>query len=210
MISIVEREQRIERNMKPPPWATVPLGVGAAGVGAYSLGKKVISWPFKKAEELRRESDERREKDKAAVSKAYEKFDRSDEDNPKSRSEYASKIKKLHREEQLKPEKDKESIGKAYEKLYGKDQDNDPTLLQKTVNATMENLNRVIALGLLNELNKIPIKTMKINAAKKALFKGQKRILSNPADKVARAHIDGGNRLMYGALKKEIPMRTVS
>ncbi len=68
-------------------------------------------------------------------------------------------------------------------------------------------LEEVISVGLLVEINR---RQMYKRAASKALLRGQKRIIKNPADPVGRGLVDGGNILRQRATGTKALLRTVS
>jgi len=176
----------------PPPWVTVPAAAAATVYGGSKLAK-------------------------AAGKKATDEV--SGSNTAKSVSKLPENIKGMGRElsdtakevgrRTLKAGRDTgEAIGRFSKSLVGKARE--PFKDLKNPFSFGEELEFVIGLGLLHEVNKKPISLMKISAAKKAIMKGQKRIIKNPADKVARAQIDGGNRLLYNTIGKPIPLKTVS
>ena len=183
MISITERvdsKYPVERNYKVPPWISVPAVGGAAGIGAYQLTKKAGEKTVDVAKDIK---DTGERAGKATGDWAARKTREAIETTKDAGRESGRRM------------------GKAFDKL------------KKDFEAPWpfnENLETIISIGLLNEVKKMSTVQLKKRAGMKALSKGQPKLIRDPSDRIARAQVDGGNRLIFGAIGKKPPMRTVS
>ena len=187
MISITEKIEPKrypkERSYSVPPWVTVPAAGGAAGLGALHLAKKTGEGAVEVV--------------KGSVEIGSGLGAKTGEYLARKTRQFGGWLKDTGQE-----------TGRRFHQL-AKDLQIKGRETPWLTDGKMD-IEKVVSIALLNELKKINAAMLKKKAGMRALSKGQPKLLRDPSNKIARAQVDGGNRLVFGAVGKKPYMRTVS